>query len=64
MMMNGIHIAQQGQDYLLFTPQGIKIAYISCPPDGQLISDAVALKAISKYMGQRWGVASNKNDLN
>ena len=64
MMMNGLYIAQSGQDYVLITPQGIRVAYIACPPDGQMMGDAVTLKAITKFLGKRWGVPNNQGNSN
>lgn len=58
--MNGLFVQQQGQSYYIFTPQGIQIGLLYMGNDGQFMTDAVAMKAITKILGKRWGINPNQ----
>lgn len=55
-MMNGLVVAQNGQFYTVYTPQGIKIAELFMGADGQIIQDVAALQPITWAMAKRWKV--------
>lgn len=57
-MMNGLYVRQQGQQYAIFTPQGIQIGLLFMGQDGQYMKDVVAVQAITKVMAHRWGIDS------
>lgn len=58
--MNGLYIRQVGQEYFIFTPQGIQIARLFLGQDGQFAQDVVALGPITKALAKRWGVNPGK----
>lgn len=55
-MMNGLYVVQQGQQYAIYTPQGIQIGYLFLGQDGQYAKDVVALNTITRSLSKRWGV--------
>ena len=55
-MMNGLVVCQQGQQYAIYTPQGIMVAQIFLGYDGQIAQDVLALSPITKALAKRWGV--------
>lgn len=61
-MMNGLIVCQQGQQYAVYTPQGIQIAMLFMGADGQIAQDVLALAPITKALAKRWSVPSNKQD--
>lgn len=61
-MMNGLIVCQQGQQYAIYTPQGIQIAMLFMGADGQIAQDVLALAPITKALAKRWGISSNKQD--
>lgn len=57
--MNQFHniiVQQSANEYRLWTPQGICIAHIVMPADGQYMIDGKALDYICKSLGFRWGL--------
>lgn len=59
MIIQGLNVYQDGQFYALVTQQGIQIALLLAPNDGQIINDVGVLNIVCKAMAKRWGV-SNK----
>lgn len=47
---------QSNNEYKVFTPQGICIAHVVMPPNGQYIMDAKTVEIICKALAYRWGV--------
>jgi len=60
-MMNGLYVQQNGQQYAVYTPQGIQIGLLFMGQDGQYMKDVAAMNAITKVMGKRWGVTNSKS---
>jgi len=60
-MMNGLYVIQSGQEYIIMTPQGIKIGWLFMGADGQTMYDAMALKTITKVMAKRWLINPNQD---
>lgn len=58
-MMNGLIVCQQGQQYAVYTPQGIQIALLFMGCDGQIAQDVLALAPITKALAKRWAVPTN-----
>ena len=42
-MLNGLFVRQVGQQYLIYTPQGIQVGYVFLGQDGQYAKDVVAI---------------------
>ncbi len=42
-MMSGMYVVQRGQQYAIFTPQGIQVGYLFLGQDGQYAKDVAAL---------------------
>ena len=55
-MINGLYVQQRGQQYAIFTPQGIQIGLLFLGQDGQYAKDVAALGPITKALAKRWGV--------
>lgn len=49
-------VIQSGNEYRIYTPQKICVAYITLPPDGQYIKDSKVIDIICKSLAHRWGV--------
>lgn len=58
MKIAGLEVQQDKNFYAVFTKQGIQIALIGMPPDGQVLYDAAALNGICKNLAKRWGVTN------
>lgn len=52
-------VQQHNQFYVVYTPQGIKIAQIFMGQDGQYARDVVTLKPIIKALSLRWGITTS-----
>ena len=55
-MMSGMYVVQRGQQYAIFTPQGIQVGYLFLGQDGQYAKDVATLGPITKALAKRWGV--------
>ena len=55
-MINNLYVVQRGQQYAIFTPQGIQIRLLFLGQDGQYAKDVAALGPITKALAKRWGV--------
>ena len=55
-MMNGMYVVQQGQQYAIYTPQGIQVGYLFLGQDGQYARDVAVLQPITKALAKRWGI--------
>ena len=55
-MINNLYVVQRGQQYAVFTPQGIQIGLLFLGQDGQYAKDVAALGPITKALAKRWGV--------
>lgn len=53
-------IQQSNNEYRIWTPQGICIAHIIMPPDGQWLGDSKVLEVICKALSYRWGCSNKK----
>ncbi len=53
-------IQQSNNEYRIWTPQGICIAQIIMPPDGQWLADSKVLEVICKALSYRWGCTKKK----
>lgn len=60
-MLNGLFVRQVGQQYLIYTPQGIQVGYVFLGQDGQYAKDVVVLNAVTKALAKRWGLSDKKN---
>ena len=60
-MINGLFVRQVGQQYLIYTPQGIQVGYVFLGQDGQYAKDVVVLNAVTKALAKRWGLSDKKN---
>ena len=59
--MNVFHtltVVQSGNEYRIITPQGIIIAHLVLPSDGQFMIDCKILDGICKGLAYRWGLKS------
>lgn len=64
MTLNNIEIVEcgnGGNQYLLYTQQGIQIGILLMPLDKQKMADAKALDSITKTISGRWGLSGKKN---
>ena len=61
MEINGVYIVQRGQEYALYTPQGLQIALIWMGNDGQLAHDVKTLIPICKALSGRWAISKRTN---
>ena len=59
--LNGLFVRQVGQQYLIYTPQGIQVGYVFLGQDGQYAKDVVVLNAVTKALAKRWGLSDKKN---
>ena len=57
--MNGLVVAQQGQHYAIYLPQGIQVGLIWMGQDGQIAHDVLALAPITKALQKRWRVPNS-----
>lgn len=55
-MINGLYVCQQGQQYAVYTPQGIQVGLLFMGQDGQYAKDVAALGPITKALAKRWGI--------
>lgn len=60
-MMHGLYIRQDGQNYSVYTAQGIQIALIYLGNDKQYMEDAVTMKMICKVLAKRWGITADQS---
>ena len=60
-MINGLFVRQVGQQYWIYTPQGIQVGYVFLGQDGQYAKDVVVLNAVTKALAKRWGLSDKKN---
>ena len=60
-MMYGLYVFQQGNEYIVKTPQGLTVAWFGMPHDGQFMKDATAIKPMCKIIGKRWGINPNQD---
>ena len=51
---------QEGQEYMIYTPQMIPIAHLSMPRDGQYARDVRTLTQVGRAMAERWDVPIGK----
>lgn len=56
MKLNYLFLEQRGNILRVFTPQGVPIADISMPLDGQQMNDYQCMNIITKALAIRWGV--------
>ena len=60
-MLNNLYVQQNGQYYVVYTPNGVMIAQIFLGNDGLFLLDARCMDAITKLLAKRWNVADKKN---
>lgn len=51
---HGLYVQQSGNQYRLWTEQGLCLAHLVMPADGQYIFDSKALDLICKVIAKRW----------
>lgn len=59
-MFSKMIIQQANNEYQIWTPQGIRIAYIVMPPDGRYVLDSKVLEVICRAFAHRWGIIERK----
>lgn len=53
---HGLYVQQGGNQYRLWTEQGLCLAHLVMPADGQYILDSKALDLICKVIAKRWKI--------
>ena len=59
-MLNGLFVRQVGQQYLIYTPQGIQVGYVFLGQDGQYAKSVVVLNAVRQRLSQAWGLSDKR----
>jgi len=61
MKMNYMIVEQVAPSaYAVFSPHGIQVALVECPPNGQIIADYKTMEVVTRVLALRYGFMDTK----